>query len=166
MLIVSAAILSVSAGARADDAAPAQIPVVHATDYDAAGLIAALTASGVKMAPVKGKKSLRTVSVTALDCESSTNANLDTTDPTAGIPRQSCTATVAGKKGFVLRESQWLISALGAIKIVPDCAMSHCKLTAKAVMCTIDTSVDSFTGKNRWQCDVTDPSLVDNDATR
>ncbi len=145
--IIAFAIL-IPAAASADKA------TLTVTDYDAANIIAALEAGGVKMTTPKDKKAI--VAVQKLHCDTISNAPLDGDDPQAGIPQQHCSAVHDGKR-LDLRETQWLLTSLQKVGIEPDCAMSQCTVDVATLSCVIDTSVDSFTGKKRWLCTMPAP---------
>jgi hypothetical protein len=110
-----------------------------------------------------------TVEAKGFHCDRRSNAPLVAADPHAGLPALKCRINAKNEKdtksGQPFAEARAMTDLLEKIQnandnggvAFGDCAMGgYCGTFARAISCTIDTTIENFIDGGRWTCTFTD----------
>jgi hypothetical protein len=129
----------------------------------AAATTALLLDAGLK--PQNAGGGVLTVEMRNLHCDQHSNAAVDASSVSAGLPTLKCRINSQNKRGTTIGQPfgdgrpmtdllQKVQDAGGAAFI--DCAMGYCGTFARSINCIIDTKIGNFSNGGRWTCLFTD----------
>ncbi len=123
-----------------------------------AATIALLLDAGVK--PKNAGGGLLTVEVKNFHCDQHSNAAVDASSVSAGLPTLKCRinsrnqrGTTAGQpfgEGRAMADLLKKVQDLSGVAFT-DCAMGYCGTFAQ-ISCVVDTRIDNFSDGQRWIC--------------